>query len=182
MSKELEALKRIKEIKSEYYSKFPSISEELSIIETELILLNALRNKLNRKVETKEYKHEASNGYRIATLLTYELKEQWNDKELEALKQFLLSLSGIETKLKRLEKIDNALPLEIRDTDDLERFINASEKDREILRTIKEKQVAVDEFIRCCKEDNSLEEYNNFTGDENSLTQTEFDLLKEVLL
>ena len=75
------------------------------IIEKELILLNALRNKLNCKIETKEYKDEASNSYRISTLLTYELKEQWNEKEIECLKEFLLKLSGISKELKALEII-----------------------------------------------------------------------------
>ena len=54
-------------------------------------------------------------------------------------------------------------------------------KQLKVLEIIKKKQVAVDEFIRCCKEDNPLEEYNNFAGDKNSLTQEEFNLLKEVL-
>ena len=97
MNKGLEALKRIWEM--------VGTKEDYAIIEKELILLNALRIKLNRKIETKEYKHEESNSYRIATLLTYELKEQWDDIELQALKQFLLNLSGISKELKALEII-----------------------------------------------------------------------------
>ena len=100
MNKGLEALERIVDTYC-----IDNMDKEISIIETELILLNALRNKLNRKIETKEYKCEASNSYHIATLLTYKLKEQWNEKELSALKEFLLNLSGISKSLKALEII-----------------------------------------------------------------------------
>ena len=100
MSKALKALERIVDTYC-----IDNMDKEISIIETELILLNALINKLNRKIETKEYKCEASNSYHIATLLTYELKEQWNEKELSALKEFLLNLSGISKSLKVLEII-----------------------------------------------------------------------------
>ena len=60
------------------------------------------------------------------------------------------------------------------------------EKKLKALEIIKEKKVAVDEFIRCCKKENKLlfplEEYNNFAGDNNSLNLEEYALLKEVLL
>lgn len=110
--KTLEALERIWEM--------VGTKEDYAIIEKELILLNALRNKLNRKVETKEYKHEASNRYRITTLLTYELKEQWNDKELQALQQFLLNLSGISKELKALEIIKKGKKEYLKDEPDWE--------------------------------------------------------------
>lgn len=106
MIKALEALKQM----SAYHLEMGTAVKDLpnyEIIEKELILSNALKNKIDRKVETTEYQHAASNSYRIATLLTYELKEQWDDKELEALTQFLLNLSGISKKLKALEIIRN---------------------------------------------------------------------------
>ena len=57
------------------------------------------------------------------------------------------------------------------------------EKKLKALEIIKNKQISVDEFIRCCKkESNPLEDYNDFAGDENALTQQEYNLLKEVLL
>lgn len=59
------------------------------------------------------------------------------------------------------------------------------EKDLDVLEILKKKEVAIDELKNCIKEDSknypALEEYNAFAGDKNSLTQEEFDLLKEWL-
>lgn len=69
--------------------------------------------------------------------------------------------------------------------DDLEllfKYISDSRKNDQILYILKEKEVAIDELKNCIKNDSedrpALEEYNAFAGDENSLTQEEFDLLK----
>ena len=67
--------------------------------------------------------------------------------------------------------------------------VETTKKKLKALEIIRNKQVAVDELLMCIEEEenpleefSALEEYNNFAGDENSLTQEEFDLLKEVLL
>lgn len=61
--------------------------------------------------------------------------------------------------------------------------LNVIEKSLSAFEIVKTKQVAVDEFIRCCENaKDPLEEYNAFAGDENALTQHEFDLLKDELL
>jgi hypothetical protein len=77
--------------------------------------------------------------------------------------------------LKRLELIDNKDsiigPIEEIPTDILSKQLKA-------LEIIKKKQVAVDEFLRC----EDLEEYNDFAGDTNALTQEEYDIVKRALL
>ena len=50
------------------------------------------------------------------------------------------------------------------------------EKQKKALEIIRDKQVAVDELLRCA----DCEDYNDFAGS-NSLTQEEYELLKEVL-
>ena len=63
-----------------------------------------------------------------------------------------------------------------------EELFETIEKQLKALEIIKNKQVAVDEFIMCIKKaDNSLEEYNAFAGS-NALTKEEYELLKEVML
>ena len=62
--------------------------------------------------------------------------------------------------------------------------LRAIEKELLALEVIKNKQVAVDEFIRCVSEyddEQALEEYGAFAGEKNTPTKEEFDLLKEVL-
>lgn len=113
--KPLEALEDLrKDAKNHLDDHTKYLNDRLDIIEEELALLNALRIKLDRKIKTKEYIYEASNGYRIGTLLTYELKEQWDDIELKALKRFLLNISGISKELKALEIIIDNLGIKMR--------------------------------------------------------------------
>lgn len=89
----------------------------------------------------------------------------------------------IETALKRLEKIDNILPMEIRDTDDLQSMVNhylgADYQKLKAFEIIKEKGLDIREFRYAP----SLYGYNickNIGCKE--LAQEEYDLLKEVLL
>lgn len=90
--------------------------------------------------------------------------------ELSIIKQALKNYEIYVKYAERMEKEQKTLTKRLKKQD-------------EVLRIVKEKKVAVDELIRCIeKEENSLEEYNNFAGDENSLTQEEYDLLKKVLL
>ena len=85
----------------------------------------------------------------------------------------------IEKSLKDYEELKDRLCI----TDVVKEDIVQLWKEHNTLEIIKKKQVAVDEFIRCCKEEsNSLGEYNNFAGDKNSLTKKEYKLLKEELL
>ena len=88
-------------------------------------------------------------------------------------------LTEIETGLKRLEELEevNAINSELYTKLNVEK-----EKQDKILKIIKEKKVAVDELLRCIEnEEIALEEYNDFAGDKNSLSEIEFDLLKEWL-
>lgn len=108
------------------------------------------------KHTTDLYRPNELNGYKAEIdIIETALKEHQNDKQIWE---------------NYLKEIKNLPPIEV-------------QLKLKALEIIKEKEVAVDEFIRCCKnEENSLEEYNNFAGDENSLTQEEFDLLKEQFL
>lgn len=99
-----EALERLKH----WCPPIGDLTPEFDLIETDLDLLEKLRKKLDRKVESKEYHDEKSNTYHLSTLLTYEIKEKWNEKEIEALRQFLLNLGGIQKDLNRLDELESA--------------------------------------------------------------------------
>ena len=102
----------------------------------------------------------------------------WNDEIAQEIDIIEKALKDYERYKPLIENIQDGLASAIA-FEDLKVLITRSKT----LEIIKKKQVAVDEFIRCCKkENNSLEEYNNFAGDKNSLTQDEFVLLKEILL
>lgn len=61
--------------------------------------------------------------------------------------------------------------------------LNDIEKKLEVLKIIKEKEIAVDELKRCIKECGSeaLDEYNAFAGDKNSLNEEHFNEVKRWL-
>lgn len=62
----------------------------------------------------------------------------------------------------------------------IETALKEKEKQDEILRIIKEKRVDIDMFMKC--EDLDSYNYNIMYWHGNTLTQEEYDLLKEVLL
>lgn len=158
MSKELTPLEALKQM-SAYHLEMGVAVKDLpnyEIIEKELILSNALENKINRQIEMKQYRHEASNSYHIDALLTYELKERWDDMELEALTQLLLNLSGISKKLKALELIK-------------EKRVNV----RAFLKCCHTED-GLTIYNSQCNDEKERES--------KELTQEEYDLLKEVLI
>lgn len=88
----------------------------------------------------------------------------------------LTCLNKVEAKLKEQEggrlSIFERLPIDvIRD-------------DLEVLKILKDKEVAIDELKHCMEMPNSqeaLDEYNAFAGDENALTMQEFIQIQKTL-
>lgn len=67
----------------------------------------------------------------------------------------------------------------------IEAELKRLEEQDEILRIIKKKKVDVDLFYTIIEDENQTDKlwsYNYFQAEKNKLTQSEFDLLREVLL
>ena len=113
-------------------------------------------------------------------LTTMEVCKRFKNHQIKDFTEFTWFVKIIETALKEKDKLEEMFNNDEELIKELDKKVMYQD---EILRIIKDKRVAVDELIRCIKEcgENALEEYNDFAGDKNSLTQVEFDLLKEWL-
>lgn len=91
-------------------------------------------------------------------------------KGLEALEELKKDLTPMN--FSRIEKLDRYKVIE--------KALKDKEKELKALEIIKKKKVNVGDFVRC----KSVEDYNEYCcyGKEETLTQEEYDLLKEELL
>lgn len=87
---------------------------------------------------------------------------------------------------KRLEKLKEYIPEQpLLSSYEIDAILSSIDEDLEVLEILKKKEVAIDELKNCIKHDSenrpALEEYNSFAGDKKSLTQEEFNKIKEWL-